>query len=141
MGSESLASVTTCKFVPTCDCDQLGFGTFRRVARRSRKTRPRTGPIASSRCAGRAMTGKLPGTRRHPILFVFRMAEGHAKTGGKGSGTVMVATQSCFHRDMLDGEPVTSKAFSLDLVPNLRVATFACGCPRFGRNCWLAACG
>jgi hypothetical protein len=78
------ASVTTCKFVPTSGCDQLGFGTFRREARRLRKTRQSTGPIASWRFAGRAMTGKLPGTRRHPILFVSRMTEGHAKRGEKG---------------------------------------------------------
>jgi hypothetical protein len=118
-------SVTTCKFVPTCDCDQLGFGTFRRVARRLRKTRPRTGPIASWRCAGRAMTGKLPETRRHPILSVFRMAEGHAKRGERVSGTAMVATQSRFHRDRLDGEPVVSKALRFDLVPNFQVVTLS----------------
>jgi hypothetical protein len=52
------------------------------------------------------MNCKLPGTRRHPILFVFRMAEGHAKRG------------ACFHRDMLDGEQVALKALEIHLVLN-----------------------
>jgi hypothetical protein len=46
------------------------------------------------------MTGKLRETRHHPILFSFRMSKGHEKRGGKGSHTILVATQSRFHRDM-----------------------------------------
>jgi hypothetical protein len=37
------------------------------------------------------------------------MAEGHAKRGKKVSGAVMVATQSRFHRDRLDGEQIALK--------------------------------
>jgi hypothetical protein len=59
----------------------------------------------------------------HPYLLSFRMAEGHAKRGKKVSGAMMVATQSRFHRDRLDGEQIVSKARKFNLVPNLQVAT------------------
>jgi hypothetical protein len=61
------------------------------------------------------MTGKLPGTRQHSILFVLRMAEGRAQRGKRGSGAMIVATRSCFHRDMLGGEQVASKALKFQL--------------------------
>jgi hypothetical protein len=52
------------------------------------------------------------------------MAEDHAKRGKKrGGGTVIVATQSCFHRDMLDGEQIALNPLKFYLVPNLQVAT------------------
>jgi hypothetical protein len=45
--------------------------------------------------------------------------------GKRVSGTAMVATQSRFHRDRLDGEPIVSKAIRFDLVPNFQVVTLA----------------
>jgi hypothetical protein len=47
------------------------------------------------------------------------------KEGKRVSGTAMVATQSRFHRDRLDAEPIVSKALRLDLVPNVQVVALA----------------
>jgi hypothetical protein len=46
------------------------------------------------------------------------------KEGKRGRGTAMVATQSRFHRDRLDGEPTVSKALRFDLVLNFQWATY-----------------
>jgi hypothetical protein len=65
------------------------------------------------------------------------MEEGHAK---KVSVTAMVATQSRFHRDRLDGEPTVSKAMRFDLVPTLQVVTIGLVDARLGLG-WLRSDG
>ncbi len=74
--------------------------------------------------AGRAMTGKLPGTRRPPSSLFFAGPKAMRKVE-KRDGTVIVATQSRFHRDMLDGEHIALKPLKRPLVPNFQVMALA----------------
>jgi hypothetical protein len=60
--------------------------------------------------------------------------------GKRGGGTVMVATQSRFHRDMLDGEQIALKPLWFYLVPNLQVVTLACGSGRIQSTNHVTGC-
>jgi hypothetical protein len=43
-------------------------------------------------------------------------------------GAVVVANQSCFHRDMLDGEQIALKTLKFHLLPYFQVVTLAFHC-------------
>jgi hypothetical protein len=75
-------------------------------------------------CAGRAVTAKLPGALGYPVPFFSGMAFGHAGKGYKGAHTMMVATQSRFHRDVPDGEQVGPKPLTFHLQPSSRFEPF-----------------
>jgi hypothetical protein len=60
-------------------------------------------------------------TPPHPLYFSHGRRPCEKREKKWGGGTVMVATQSRFHRDMLDGEQIASKAMKFHLVPNLQV--------------------
>ena len=115
-------TVSPCPHEPVINWDS---GLFQQVALRLRKTRTRTSPIPCWRCAGRAMTGKLPGTWRPPSSLFFAWPKAMRKDGRRGSDTMMVATQSRFHRDMPDGEQIALKPLSFFLLPNLQVVTLS----------------
>jgi hypothetical protein len=61
------------------------------------------------------MTGKLPGHDATPSSLLYAWPKAMHKEGKGGSGAMIVAIQSCFHRDMLDGEQIASKALKFHL--------------------------